>query len=208
MWSWLSNSTQPLIDNEDKSTYKVIIIGSSSAGKSSLLYSFSDDTFNHNFITTCGIDFKTHTFDIGDKKLNFVFFDSCGQERFRSITASYYKKASGILLVYDITNKSSFDELGSWMDELNQYCDQKLPKILIGNKFDLAQDRQVSYEEAYTFAQSLDIDFFETSAKTAFNVKKVFEKIAMQISRDDCDHVKIKIEEEPIVLKPVSTSCC
>ena len=119
--------------------------------------------------------------EINENKIKLQIWDTCGQERFRNIVESYYRGGNGILVVYDITKKSSFDQLNSWLIDITNKGNKNMYKILIGNKSDLEDDRQVTFEEGQDFANKNGMDFFETSAKTGAFVQEAFEKLANQI---------------------------
>lgn len=118
--------------------FKLVIIGNSSVGKSSLLLRFSDDQFNENYLTTIGVDFRFRTLTIDGKQIKLQIWDTAGQERFRTITSAYYKGADGIIIVYDVTNSNSFDDIEKfWISEVESYAEKNVELLLIGNKKDL-----------------------------------------------------------------------
>ena len=121
---------------------KVLLIGDSGVGKTCLLLRFSDDTFTPNFITTIGIDFKIRTIELEGKKVKLQIWDTAGQERFRTITTAYYRGAMGILLVYDVTDEKSFENIRHWMRNIEQHASDSVNKMIIGNKCDML-DRKV-----------------------------------------------------------------
>lgn len=154
--------------------FKIIIIGDTHVGKSNVLLRFSDNTFQESFQPTIGVDFKIKSIVFEGTPLKLQLWDTAGQERFRNITNSYYKGAHGIVLVYDITNHLSFENLDLWLDEVDKHGAAGLTKILIGNKCDLEEMRQVEKIEAQQKAEQLGIPFLETSAKEGLNIEKVF----------------------------------
>lgn len=157
------------------------MIGDSGVGKSCLLLRFADDTYTESYISTIGVDFKTITVELEDKVVKYQIWDTAGQERFRTITASYYRGAHGIIVAYDITNMESFNNVKMWLSEIERYEGDGLNKLLVGNKSDLASERQVEYAVAKEFADSLNIPFLETSAKDSTNVEQAFMTMAKQI---------------------------
>ncbi|KAM7535898.1 hypothetical protein Aperf_G00000094481 [Anoplocephala perfoliata] len=161
--------------------FKLLLIGDSGVGKSCLLLRFSDDTFTDTYISTIGVDFKIRTLELDGKIVKLQIWDTAGQERFRTITSSYYRGAQGIIIVYDITDELTFNNLKAWLSEIDTYANATVNRLLVGNKSDLASKRAVPTEDGQKFADSLSIPFLETSAKTASNVHEAFVKMATQI---------------------------
>jgi len=161
--------------------FKLLLIGDSGVGKSCLLLRFADDTYTDSYISTIGVDFKIRTVDLDTKTIKLQIWDTAGQERFRTITSSYYRGAHGIIIVYDITDKESFDNVRQWLFEIDRYASESVCKLLVGNKSDLKNKRSVEFETAKGFADELNIPFLETSAKNATNVEQAFLTMAAQI---------------------------
>lgn len=157
---------------------KFLMIGDSGVGKTCLLIQYASKKFIKTFITTIGIDFKAKTIQVQGKTVKLQIWDTAGQERFRTITTSYVRGSEGILLVYDITDRNSFDSISSWMEQISQHADVNVNKILIGNKCDLEAQRAVSTEEGRQLAEKFGIPFAETSAQTNTNVEEVFMTLA------------------------------
>lgn len=160
---------------------KLLLIGDSGVGKSCLLLRFSDDSFTTSFITTIGIDFKIRTVEIDGERVKLQIWDTAGQERFRTITTAYYRGAMGILLVYDVTDETSFNNIRNWMRNIEQHASQSVSKILIGNKCDMEDKRVVPTSRGQALADEFGIPFFETSAKANVNVENSFFSIARAI---------------------------
>jgi len=155
--------------------FKLLLIGDSGVGKSCLLLRFADHTYTESYISTIGVDFKIRTITTRDEKtIKLQIWDTAGQERFRTITSSYYRGAHGIIVVYDVTDQESFNNVKQWLNEIERYACEKVNKLLVGNKCDLVSKKAVSYEVAKAFADKLDIPFLETSAKAATNVERRF----------------------------------
>lgn len=160
---------------------KVLMIGDSDVGKSSILLRFTDDTYNDEQPVTIGVDFKIKLVEFGGKKVNLTIWDTAGQEKFRSLTSSYYRGTQGIILAYDVTRRDSFDNLEGWLSEIETYTtNPDVVKLLVGNKVD-KENREVSREEAAAFARSKAMLFIECSAKTRLGVQQAFEELVMKI---------------------------
>ncbi|KAH8254954.1 ras-related protein Rab-35 [Drosophila serrata] len=160
--------------------FKLLIIGDSGVGKSSLLIRFSDDTFSGSYITTIGVDFKIRTVDIDGLRVKLQIWDTAGQERFRTITSTYYRGTHGVIVVYDVTNGESFANVRRWLEEIQNNCDV-VNKVLVGNKNDDPDRKVVIFEDAQRFAKQMDIELYETSAKDNINVDNMFLSITRQV---------------------------
>jgi len=162
--------------------FKLILIGDSGVGKSSLLLRFADNTFTDSFVSTIGVDFKIRTIEIGGKIVKLQIWDTAGEERFRkTITRSFYRGTSGIMVVYDVTNLDSFANVQRWLQEIERYTSDGIHKVLIGNKCDRVQDRKVPTAEGSEIADQLNMEFLETSAKDSTNVEDAFFKMATSL---------------------------
>ena len=161
-----------------KDILKLLTLGESQVGKSSILFRYSDNKFFLTKAATIGIDMKSKIIKSGNEKIKVSIYDTAGQERFRSIIKSYYKGANGVLLVYDITKRDTFKKLDFWLEDLKNNSDDidNLFIFLVGNKSDLEENREVSVEEANEFAKNKKLPYLEVSAKSGKNVKEVFEK--------------------------------
>eukprot|EP01111_Echinosteliopsis_oligospora_P014462 TRINITY_DN5453_c2_g1_i1.p1 TRINITY_DN5453_c2_g1~~TRINITY_DN5453_c2_g1_i1.p1 ORF type:complete len:243 (-),score=96.20 TRINITY_DN5453_c2_g1_i1:133-861(-) len=157
---------------------KILVIGDTGVGKSCLLLRYCDATFfQESYITTIGVDFKIKTIEIDGKIVKVQVWDTTGQERFRTITSSYYRGAHGILIVYDVADHVSFSNTRQWLGEINRYACESVAKILVGNKVDDEEKRVVSSSSGKEFADSLNIPFIETSAKSNHNVDEAFSTL-------------------------------
>ncbi len=163
---------------------KILLIGDSGVGKSSMMIRFADDEFVDQSIPTIGVDFKIRTVEFNNKTYKIQIWDTAGQERFRTITSSYYRGAQGIIIVYDITNKESFDNVKIWLTECSRYND-RAQIILVGNKSDLDKSaRKVSFNEAKEYANSKGYKFVETSAKTNDGIENMFQEIVIEVTEN------------------------
>ena len=183
---------------------KSIIIGDSGVGKSSLLYRYTDQDWNPHYIATIGVDFKVLTFERKTKIVKLQLWDTAGQERFRTITHSYYRGSHAVMLVFDITNRESFENVRTWVGDVRKYGSEGLPMVLVGNKCDCESQRVVSDEEAEALAESLSCSYVRASAKENKNVDTAFESIV-----DDCVAEKLRNIEKnkkKIVIQSVGPS--
>mmetsp|Transcript_3838 Transcript_3838/g.5445 ORF Transcript_3838/g.5445 Transcript_3838/m.5445 type:complete len:207 (+) Transcript_3838:50-670(+) len=160
--------------------FKLLLIGDSGVGKSCLLLRFADQTYTPNYISTIGVDFKIRTIDLDGKTIKLQIWDTAGQERFRTITSSYYRGAHGIIVVYDVTDIDSFNNVKQWLYEIDRYACENVNKLLVGNKCDM-ENKAVDYATAKQYADQLEIPFLETSAKTGDQVENAFMKMAAEI---------------------------
>ena len=162
---------------------KYIIIGDSGVGKSNILLKYLHDKFNDEFQTTIGVEFGAKNLDLKDKIYRIQIWDTAGQEMFRSITRAYYKNSVCACVVYDITNRTSFDNIKSWIEDCKKHSPKTVFLVLIGNKNDLENNRKVSYDEGVDFAKQYGMLFLETSAKTGKNINEVFLNSCNEISK-------------------------
>ena len=161
--------------------FKVLIIGDSSVGKSNLLLRFSDNIFHDTFLPTIGVDFKIRNVLINNKNIKLNIWDTAGQERFKTITSAYYKGSHGVILVYDITDRESFNNIANWINETKKHAGSAIVRVLVGNKCDLTEERKVTHKEGAEFAQRENMLFFETSAKAKINVEETFMGLTRQM---------------------------
>ncbi|KAG5841978.1 ras-related protein Rab-18-B-like [Anguilla rostrata] len=169
------------MDDGILTTLKLLIIGESGVGKSSLLLRFTEDKFDPELAATIGVDFKVKTVAVDGNRAKLAIWDTAGQERFRTLTPSYYRGAQGVILVYDVTKRDTFSKLGNWLNELETYCTKnEMVKMLVGNKID-KENREVDRNEGLKFARKHSMLFIEASAKTRDGVQCAFEELVEKI---------------------------
>ncbi|XP_052071534.1 ras-related protein Rab-26-like isoform X3 [Mytilus californianus] len=170
------------VEHSDEVFYKVMLIGDSGVGKTCLLVRFKDGAFlSGSFISTVGIDFRNKVVDVEGTKVKLQIWDTAGQERFRSVTHAYYRDAHALLLLYDVTNKASFDNIRAWLGEINEYAQEDVVIMLLGNKADMAGERMIRTEDGEKLAKEYNVAFMETSAKTGMNVDLAFMAVAKDL---------------------------
>ena len=158
---------------------KILMIGNSGVGKTSILLRYTNNIFSPTFITTIGIDFRTKTVNIDNTDVKLQLWDTAGQERFRAITTSYFRGAQAVALVYDVSNRKSFNDVKEWMNSLHQHADKKINIMLLANKCDV-HNKEVSDEEGRLLAQSYNVPWFGVSAKTGACIDEAFMDLGVK----------------------------
>ncbi len=176
----MTSSGQPVTFNY---LLKYIIIGDSAVGKSNILLRYIHDRFNEEFHSTIGVEFGAKNIQIDDQIFRIQIWDTAGQEAFRSITRAYYKNSVCACVVYDITNRSTFDNIKSWVEDCKKLSPKTVLMILVGNKIDLENKREVTYDEGNTFAGKNGMLFFECSAKAGKNIDNIFYESTKEIDK-------------------------
>ena len=161
--------------------YKILLVGDSGVGKTNIMLRYLNKEFNINTKATVGVEFGSKNIIIDKKVIKGQIWDTAGQERYRAITSSYYKGAHGAFVVYDITLKESFEAVDRWINDLRNNTDERLEIILIGNKSDLEEKRQVTKEEGEEKAKEKEVAFMETSALNCNNIEKAFNEIMNKV---------------------------
>ncbi|XP_043696250.1 ras-related protein RABA5a [Telopea speciosissima] len=161
--------------------FKIVLIGDSAVGKSNLLARFARNEFYSNSKSTIGVEFQTQKMDIDGKEVKAQIWDTAGQERFRAVTSAYYRGAVGALLVYDISRRQTFDSVGRWLNELHTHSDMNVITVLVGNKSDLKDAREVPTAEGKALAEAQGLFFMETSALDSSNVTLAFQTVVKEI---------------------------
>ncbi|KAM6984505.1 ras-related protein Rab-6A isoform 2-T2 [Symphorus nematophorus] len=193
--------------------FKLVFLGEQSVGKTSLITRFMYDSFDNTYQATIGIDFLSKTMYLEDRTIRLQLWDTAGQERFRSLIPSYIRDSAAAVVVYDITNVNSFQQTTKWIDDVRTERGSDVIIMLVGNKTDLADKRQITTEEGEQRAKEMNVLFIETSAKTGYNVKQLFRRVAaalpgMDTTQDKSreDMIDIKLEKPPEL--PVSEGGC
>ena len=189
---------------EEPPLYKILLLGDSTVGKTCFLLRYTDDTFLDLHMATIGLDYRLKTMILDDQKMVKVqLWDTAGQDKFRAITRNYYKGARGIILIYDVTNIKSYENIKKWINEIKDEISDKVTIILIGNKIDNVVQRKITKEQGEKLASDYNVAFFETSAKTGeginesvlYLVKKIMETDPEVKSRGKNLNIKIKTKK-------------
>jgi small GTP-binding protein len=188
-----------------RKTFKFIVIGSSGVGKTAILKRLVDDVFTTESQSTIGVEFLATTIDVEGQQVKLQIWDTAGQERFRSIAKAYFRSAIGVVLVFDLSDRKSFDDLNQWLADIHALCDPNAVVTLIGNKLDLADQRKVTSNEAEAFAQLHQLSYFETSALGGDNIQEAFHRTAAAILRRNLGGTT----PDPLAIpaRPQSTGC-
>nr|GAT54621.1 GTP-binding protein ryh1 [Mycena chlorophos] len=191
---------------------KIVLLGDQSVGKTSLITRFMYDTFDNTYQATIGIDFLSKTMYLEDRTVRLQLWDTAGQERFRSLIPSYIRDSSVAIVVFDITNRQSFLSTTKWIEDVRSERGNDVIIVLVGNKADLSDKRQVTLEEATAKSTQLNIMFMETSAKAGHNVKSLFKKIAMSLPGMEKEgqtdaNTKIDVTSQPAGEVPEASQC-
>ena len=174
-----------MVENEPP-LYKILLLGDSTVGKTCFLLRYTDDTFLDLHMATIGLDYRLKTMILEDHKIVKVqLWDTAGQDKFRAITRNYYKGARGIILIYDVTNIKSFENIKKWITEIKEEISDNVSIILIANKIDNEPERKVSKEQGEKLAKEFDIAFFETSAKTGVGINESVFYLVQKIIETD-----------------------
>jgi small GTP-binding protein len=193
---------------------KLLLLGEQAVGKSSLIMRYTDNEFHFNIMGTGGMDLKRKKIIIENNDVKVMIYDTAGHERFRSIAKTQYKGSQGVILIYDVTERKSFDRVIRWIESIKEDLDpQNVEILLVGNKIDMINEKVVSFTEGNELAKIFGVNFIETSAKTGENVESAFFTIIKKIY----DKEKIKelvqpsvkvIIEEKIEIKTKKSKCC
>jgi len=176
--------------------FKVVVVGDSGVGKTGITNRYLKGNFQEDTKTTVGVEFGAKKVYIKDKCVKIQIWDTAGQERYRSVTTAYYKGAKGALIVYDITNTQTFENVERWIKEVKDATDKEIKIILIGNKSDLEENRLVSVEEGRLMSEENNLSFFETSGKNNINVDKAFDDISVEVVSNMIEKSKFEDKDD------------
>ncbi|OMJ68700.1 hypothetical protein SteCoe_33770 [Stentor coeruleus] len=198
-----------MISNYDIPIIKILILGDQCVGKTSLMLRFTDSSFTENHSTTLGIDFKVKPITHKGSDYMIQIWDSAGQERFRNITRTYYRKSSAIIVAYDTTSSKSFNNIGNWIKNISNEVDSKVPIVIIATKCDIKYEDNFS-DKGKCLAKDLKLCFFETSSKTNMNINQVFEYLTKEAIRlmtvDFRDRTSSQLQN--YLTEKKKTKCC
>jgi small GTP-binding protein len=176
-------SEQPLPMTAREYSFKIVVVGASGVGKTAIVNHLITRTFKEESQPTIGVEFKSYSLSAEDENVKLQIWDTAGQERFRSVSKAYFRNAAGAILVFDLTQRSTFEEVNVWINDLNTLCLPNAVILLVGNKTDLVDDRAVSDTEAQEWAKRYNLEYLETSAKTGDNVTDAFVRLGQAILR-------------------------
>ena len=180
-------------DNTSESVYKVLLLGDSTVGKTCFLMRYTDNTFQEIHMSTIGLDYRLKTMTLNSgKQVKVQIWDTAGQDRFRAITKNYYKGAHGIILIYDVTNQLTFENVTNWINQIKEEASDKVTIFLVGNKIDDEKNRKVETEEGEKLAKDFQLKFYETSAKTGINVEVTFKDLVQIIDEVSAQNNNLK----------------
>ena len=185
-------------DDNYEMMFKVVLVGDSFVGKTNIMSKYLNNEFHEDSKATVGVEFGSKQFTIENHIVKVQIWDTAGQERYKAITSAYYKGAKGAFIVYDITRKESFDSIDKWFNDISSVADKNIVIILIGNKSDLEDQRQITKEKGEEKARSLSVAFLETSAFSGDNLEKAFEKMINEVYNKNHDEMLGEVDVDLI----------
>ena len=196
-------------EEKKEHSFKILLLGDTSVGKTCFLKRYTDDTFQDAYLSTIGFDFKFKMVELKNgKKVKVQLWDTAGQERFRTIAKSYYKGAHGIILVYDVTNQKSFDNIKNWVNQIKEEASSKVCIILIANKID-SDERVVSKKDGEALAKNYELKIYEASAKENINVTEAFQDLIESINENYSNILSTGTKiQKPAPTKQEKSGCC
>ncbi|KAK5577645.1 hypothetical protein RB653_002588 [Dictyostelium firmibasis] len=196
------------MNSEYEHLLKIVFVGDTGVGKSSILLRFADDTFSESYISTIGVDFKIKTVYFEGKPIKLQIWDTAGQERFR-VNYSHYRGCHGVMVVYDVTDQTSFENVPRWLQEIERYAREGIIKMIIGNKCDLVSQKVVDPFLAKELADSLDVEFLETSAKQAISIEEAFiSMVRLNLNQIEENKSPTSVNSKLTILKPPQKNNC
>ena len=196
------------MDASEPPLYKILLLGDSTVGKTCFLLRYVDDSFLDLHMATIGLDYRLKTLILEEQKIvKIQLWDTAGQDKFRAITRNYYKGASGIILIFDVTNIKSYENIKKWINEIKDEISEKVSIVLIGNKIDNVQERKISKEQGEKLASEIGVKFFETSAKTGEGINESVFFLVKKIFENDPE-VKNKYQGRNLRIKNKKRKCC
>jgi small GTP-binding protein len=187
---------------------KLLLLGDQAVGKSSLILRYADNEFNLNIMGTAGVDLKRKNVTINQENVKVNIYDTAGHERFKQISKSQFKGSDGIIIIYDVTDKKSFDNVSIWMNHIKENSESGVEIMLVGNKIDRTSERQVLTDDGQALSQKYGVNFMETSAKTGDNVESTFMKLIQIIYNKHSTSAKQNNDSTSLNTKKKSNSKC
>ena len=180
--AYANNQEKYSLSKQYDDLFKLVIIGDSGVGKSCLLLRFADDTFTENYYSTIGVDFRFKCLEIGDRKCKLQIWDTTGQERFKTVTSAYYRGADGIIIVFDQTDRESYNNVHNWIEDIARYSTDDPVKIIFANKDDISNEKKtVDNTDITELEKKCGLEIIKTSAKTGEKVTYAFEKLTQKL---------------------------
>ena len=191
---------------------RIMLLGDSNVGKTSILKRYCKNQFSESYISSVGIDFETKYIKVDEKTINLQIWDTAGQERYKVISKNYYNKSDGFIIVYDITNKSSFDSIVNWVEDIKELASNDNKNIILGNKCDLESERKINKEEGDNLAKKYNCQFFEVSAQNGKNIDKIFlclvQNILQDVNNSDSSRRGSEIDNKSFKENNKKRKCC
>lgn len=198
--------------SKKEAKYKILILGDSKVGKSCFLTRYADNTYKEDYLSTIGMDYKIKNYELEDGRIiKLYIWDTAGQDKFRSITSNFYKGADGIILIYDITDRKTFNSVRNWINNIQEEAPDKVALVLAGNKVDDEKNREVQESQGKKIADEYSLPFFECSAKSDINVTQTFDaliKKVVQINPKNKEGQKLKQNRNNGKNEDEKKKCC
>ena len=194
----------------DDCVYKVLLLGDSSVGKTCFLLRYCDKTFQEAHLSTIGLDYRLKSMTLqSGKNIKLQIWDTAGQDRFRAITKNYYKGANGIILIYDVTNRQSYENVKNWITQIREEANPNVVIYLAGNKVDVSEEEKVvKTEEGKKIAEEFNLPLYETSAKNGVNINRIFEELVEKVDEIYSKLELPKIDQKKKIIYGETKRCC